>query len=439
MDEAPVSELAGRPSLHAVEGEVATLANGLRVVTTPLPQSQAACLAAYVGVGSRDERRKTLGLSHYLEHMLFKGTEARPTAIEISTAIEGAGGTLNAFTTRELTSYWNRVPYDKLELAMDILADSVRFSTLEPEEIERERTVIQQEIRRAHDQPGQRASQLLSAATYGTQPLGWEIAGDLGSVEAITREDLGAHIDTWYRPENVVLSVAGQVEVEQVNELAERLWGDMRPASLPETPAAEEGIDPEAVRVEPREIEQCNLAMALRTFPRLDPDRYALSLLNGVLGRGMSSRLFVEVRERRGLAYSVGSHTSAVTDTGHMGIAAGVTKENVVETAKVVLDELRRLTAELVDEVELTKAREHAVGSFRLSLETASAYCHRAGGELLGNGRIEPLEDVLKGYAAVTAEDVRRVAQRFVRMDNVAMAVVGPFDDADALRDLLAA
>ena len=215
------------PSSHPTatpETHVAALSNGLRVAVTPVPHSQAATLAAYVGVGSRDEARATLGLSHYLEHMLFKGTERRPEATSISAAIEGAGGSLNAYTTRELTAYWNRVPYDRLPLAMDVLADSVLHSTLQEHEIERERTVICSEIRRAHDQPGQRAGQLISAASYGEQPLAWEVAGDLDSVGAVTREHLADHIDTWYRPENIVLSVAGNVSVDEVMTLAETHW-----------------------------------------------------------------------------------------------------------------------------------------------------------------------------------------------------------------------
>ena len=209
----------------SIEPTIDTLPNGLRVVVTEIPHSQAAVLAAYVGVGSRDEARETLGLSHYLEHMLFKGTEARPEPTAISAAIEGAGGSLNAFTSRELTSYWNRVPFDRLPLAMDVLADSVRHSLLAEAEIERERTVICSEIRRAHDQPGQRVMQLISDAAYGEQPLGWEIAGDLESVGAVTREDLVHHIDTFYRPSRIVLSVAGNVQREEVVELAERHWG----------------------------------------------------------------------------------------------------------------------------------------------------------------------------------------------------------------------
>lgn len=423
----------------AVEPTIDTLPNGLRVVVTSIPHSQAAVLAAYVGVGSRDEVRRTLGLSHYLEHMLFKGTESRPEPTAISAAIEGAGGSLNAFTSRELTSYWNRVPFDRLPLAMDVLADSVRHSLLAESEIERERTVICSEIRRAHDQPGQRVMQLISDAAYGQQPLGWEIAGDLESVGLITRDDLATHIETFYRPSNIVLSVAGNVEREEVVELAERHWGSGWPDgssdATPTRESAAEGMSEDLAQVEVRELEQCNLALALRSIHRLDPDRYAMALLNEVLGGGMSSRLFTEIREKRGLAYSVGSHPTAFDDAGHLTIMAGVTDEHVLETVDVVFDELGKLVNEPVTDDEIDRVREHAIGSFRLGLDAAASWCHRAGGMLLANGFIEPVEETIAGYQAVTAADIQRVAQRFVREDNLAAAVVGPFDQTDALRE----
>ena len=418
---------------------VTTLDNGLRVVVHPLPQSQAAAMACYVGVGSRQEQRRTLGLSHYLEHMLFKGTTARPTAIEIAAAVEGAGGALNAFTSKELTAFWNRVPFDRLALAMDILADSVQHSLLLDEEVERERTVVQQEIRRADDEPVIRARRLVDEAAYGEQPLAWEIAGDLESVAAITRAQLVDHIDRWYRPHNCVLSVAGNVNPDEVLALAARHWDALAPSETPAASPAVDGLAVQRVRVEHRDIEQCNLALALRTFPREDPDRYALGLLDGVLGSGMSSRLFLEVRERRGLAYSVGSAVARFQDTGHLGIGAGVTKEHVVEAAQVILAELERLTTEPVPVPELEKAREHAIGSFRLSLETAQAHCHRNGEALLAENRIRSIDEIVQAYRGITPDDIRRVAQRVVRPGNLALAVVGPYDDAAALKALIAA
>jgi predicted Zn-dependent peptidase len=417
--------------------QVSTLKNGLRVVTTPLPHAQAASINIFIGVGSRAESRRVNGVSHYLEHMLFKGTDRRPDAITIAEAIEGAGGVLNAYTAKELTCYWNQVPYDMLAVAMDVVSDMVLHSRLDEEEIERERTVVQQEIRRSHDQPGAWAGELLSRAVYGDQPLGWSIAGSLESVQGLTREDMVQHIATWYTPGNSVLSVAGNVTHEQVMALAEQNLAGWDGTAPPPVAAATPGIAADNVLVDMRDIAQCNVAIGLRAIPRNDPDRHPLTILNNILGRGMSSRLFKEVRERRGLAYSVGSGVSRHTDTGTMSISMGVTAENLREAITVSLGELRRLVEEPVPQEELNKARDYAAGSFRLGLESSMSLGQRAGESLLLLGEIEPVDEVVAGLRSVTAEDVQRVAARIFRSDNLALSVVGPQADADDLRDLL--
>ena len=425
----------GVPSTPA--WEISTLANGLRVVTTPMPTSQAASVNLFIGVGSRAEARRVNGVSHYLEHMLFKGTDRRPDAITIAEAIEGAGGVLNAYTGKELTCYWNQVPFDMLAVAMDVVSDMVLHSKMDETEIERERTVVQQEIRRTHDQPGAWAGELLSQAVYGDQPIGWSIAGTLETVKGLTRDDMTGHIATWYTPQNSVLSVAGNVTHAQVMELAEEHLARWQGGDPPEIVPARPCTPDENVRVDVREITQCNVAIGLRAIPRQDPDRYPLTILNNVLGRGMSSRLFKEVRERRGLAYSVGSGVSRHVDTGTMSISMGVTPENLREAITVTLGELRRLVEEPVPEEELTKARDYSAGSFRLGLESAMALGQRAGESLLLLGEIEPVDEVVAQLKSVSAEDVQRVAARLFRSDNLALSVVGPRADADELRGLL--
>ena len=221
--------------------QIDTLDSGMRVVTTPVPTAQSVSVNMFVGVGSRSEERRTNGASHYLEHMMFKGTERRKSAIEIAEAIEGAGGVLNAYTSQELTCYWNQVPFDKLPLAMDVLVDTMRNSLLEQEEIDRERTVVQQEIRRAHDQPSAWAGHLLSEATFGDQPLGWPIAGTIDTVEEMTREDLTNHIATYYVPKNMVLSVAGNTTHEEVLSMARKLLEGLNGGTPPPVPPARNG------------------------------------------------------------------------------------------------------------------------------------------------------------------------------------------------------
>ncbi|HWO93321.1 MAG TPA: pitrilysin family protein [Dehalococcoidia bacterium] len=419
--------------------QIGRLANGLSVVTTPLPTSQAASVSLFIGAGSRAEEEQYNGLFHYLEHMLFKGTERRPDPIEIGQAIEAVGGTLNAYTTKEMTCYWNRVPFDQLDLAVDVLADMLQHSLLAPEELERERSVVQQEIRRGHDQPGQWAGELLSRAAYGDTPIGRSIAGTVETVQNLGRDDFVTHMQRWYLPSRIVLSVAGNVDHERVMALAERLFAGL-PDSAPSSFVPAPEVAPEQrVLVESREIEQCNLALAFRALARQDPDRYPLLVLNSVLGRGMSSRLFREVRERRGLAYSVGSGVSRHLDTGLLSVSAGVSNEKAAEAIQVILQECYRLVDEPVGEEELRKAKDFAIGNFRLGLETAMALGQRAGELLLLDGEIEPVEDVVARIRAVTPEDVQRVARRVIRPETAALSAVGRVEGEELEATLAAA
>lgn len=424
--------------MTAITWDVATLSNGLRVVTTPMPTAQSVSVNVFVGVGSRAEDRRTNGVSHYLEHMLFKGTERRPTAIEIAEAVEGAGGVLNAYTTKELTCYWNQVPFDRLDLATDVLADMIAHATLSEEEIDRERTVVQAEIQRAHDQPAAWASELLAKACFGDQPIGWPIAGSLETVGALTRQDMIEHVRAWYTPPNMVLSVAGATTHEEVMRLAETLFGEMEARPAPPVPPASAEAPRQRLIVERRDVAQANLGIAVRALARQDPDRYALMIMNTVLGRGMSSRLFKEVREKRGLAYSVGSGVARYTDTGVLSISAGVSPDKLEEATAVILEELRRMADEPVGDAELQKAKDYTIGSFRLGLETTMALGQRAGEALLMTGEIEPVDDVVERLREVSPEDVRRVAERIVRADALSMAVVGPAGpDPERLEALL--
>ncbi len=417
--------------------QIDTLANGMRVVTTPMPAAQAASVNVFIGVGSRGEERRVNGISHFMEHMLFKGTEQRPNAIIIAEAIEGAGGVLNAYTAKELTCYWNHVPFDHLEVAMDVVADMLLHSTIPSEEVDRERTVVQQEIRRSHDQPGAWVGELLSRAVYGDQPIGWSIAGTVEIIDGVQRQDFFDHLERWYTPQNAVLSVAGNVTHDEVMELAGRHFTAWEGGASPRWLAARPEMAEQRVIVEQRDIAQCNVAIGLRAIGRNDPDRFALTILNNILGRGMSSRLFREVRERRGLAYSVGSSVSRHADTGTMSISAGVSPENLNEATAVIMAELGRLTSEAVGDEEMTKARDYAAGSFRLGLESSMSLGQRAGESLLTMGEIETVDDVVAKLRAVTAADVQRVARRLFHGGNLAMAVVGPQGDTDALEKLL--
>ena len=416
--------------------QVTTLDSGLRVITSPIPTAQSASVSFFVGVGSRLEHHKVGGVSHFVEHMLFKGTERRPTAPEISEAVEGSGGVLNAFTTRELTCYWNRLPFERWSTGIEILADMLQHSLLDAEEVERERTVVQQEIRRAHDNPASWAGELLQRATFGDQPVGWPVAGTLDTVGAMGREALLAHIATHYTAENTVLSVAGQVEHTEVVKEAALHFGELAMGARTIIEPAMPGLPTERIQIEERDLEQTNLALAVQSGGRRHSDRYALEILVTLLGRGMSSRLFKEVRERRGLAYSVSARVDRLRDIGALAISAGVTRAHQEEALQVIVAELKRLVSDPVGEDELHRTIEFAVGGFRLSLETSMSLGQRHGDQLLQDGEIESVETTAANLRAVTAVEVQRIAAKIFATPP-ALAVVGPSASADRLDTIL--
>ena len=426
----------GLPVPHG--SEMTTLPNGLRVLTTPIPTAQSAAVAIFVGVGSRYEVPRTNGLSHYIEHMLFKGTERRPDHAQISEAIEGAGGGLNAYTTKELTCYWANLPFERYDTGIEVLADMLQHSLLALAEIDRERTVVQQEIRRSHDSPGSHVGDLIGEATYGDQPIGWPVAGSIETVGDVQRDEFVQHMATFYRGPNSVLSVAGNVTHDAVLAMAERHLMDLPPDGAPGCAAAQWGRPEQYIRVETRELEQTTFVLSAQALARRDPDRYALDIMNTALGRGMSSRLFKEVREKRGLAYSVSSGAARYQDIGAVSVSAGVTREHQAEALQVILAELQRLVDEPMPEAELQRTKDYAVGSFRLSLETPMALGQRRGNQLLQDGEIEPPDVTVERIRAVTADDVRRVATRIFGPRQFALAVVGPSAGEDELDAILA-
>lgn len=423
----------------SISWEISELDSGLRVVTTPVPTAQSVSVNVFVGAGARGEDPRTKGLAHFLEHMVFKGTKKRPTSIDIAEAIEGAGGVLNAYTAKELTCFWNHVPFDRLELAMEVLSDMLAHSLLDREEIDRERSVVQQEIRRSKDHPAAWCGELLGQALFGDQPLGWSTAGTEETVEELQRQDFVSWLDTWYGMPNVVISVAGNTSPDKVTALAQSHFGNGRRPAAPTVAPVKGDLPVLRVVSDSRPISQANLSLAMPALPRDDPDRYVLQVLNSLLGRGMSSRLFKEVRERRGLAYSVSSSVSRHKDTGVFAVTAGVSPEKLDEAVTVIQDELAKAAQEPAPEGELTKARDYTVGGFRLSLETPMALAQRAGEQLLTLGTIEPIDTVVEKIGAVSADDILRVAQRILVPERTVLAVVGPEAQEERLLGLLAA
>ena len=405
------------------------LDSGLRVVSEALPELRSVTIGAWVGTGSRDETDRQSGASHFLEHLLFKGTPDR-SAREIAEAVESVGGEMNAFTGQEETVFYVRVPDAHLDLAVEILSDVLWRPAFRPDEVDSERQVILEEIGMRDDTPDDLVHDLFAGALFPDHALGRSVLGTDSSIEAMPRDDIAAYHAAHYRPGNIVIAAAGNLThddlVERLSGRVGELDGD-RPRREPR-----ELGESSSLAVIERPTEQAHVVVGLRAIPHLDPDRYALTVLNQALGGGMSSRLFQEVREERGLAYSVYSYRGAFADTGMLAIYAGTSPERVHETLEVIDGELDRLVTEGgLPARELDAAKGHLKGAIAMSLETSSSRMRRLGRAELIEGEIPTLDEIVGRIDTVSGDDVERVVERVVAGRPRTLATVGPFSAAD--------
>jgi predicted Zn-dependent peptidase len=417
--------------------ERTTLANGVRVLQAPMPQAQSVSCFVMLAAGSRYEERDTSGIAHFAEHMFFKGTERRPTARAIASEIDGIGGEFNAFTGKELTGYYVKCAAETRDVALDVLVDMLRHSRFDAEEIEREKGVIVEEMNMYFDTPRDYIGGVYEQLLYGDQPLGRDIIGTKETVRAATRETFLSYLDRWYRPERMVVGVGGRVGDDLIERL-EALLGDLAPRATDRPDPVVVPEDAPAVKVHHKESDQAHMILGARSYPLGHPDRYALQLVATVLGGGMSSRLFTEVRERRGLAYYVFGTNHSYVDAGSLYAQAGVDINRVDEAISTVVGELRRIASEPVPADELEKARAFAKGRFVLGLESPHGTIMFGLRREVLLGTAEEPETILAGLDAVTAPDVQRVAQD-VLGGRLHLALIGPFDEPGRFEQLLAA
>lgn len=406
---------------------VETLAHGARLVTAKLPERTSVAITIIFSVGSRYESAERAGVSHFLEHMFFKGAERYRGAKEISEAIEGVGGVLNAGTDKEATVYWAKVPGDKLDLGVDVLCDMVFHPRLDAGELERERSVVLEELRMYHDSPQDHVHSLFEQTLWPDHPLGRDTAGTEESIRGLRRDDLQEHLLAHYRPNKMVVAIAGNVEHAAARALLlSRLSpnGNGRgPGFLPPNgPASEPKL-----LLKYKKLEQAHVCLGVRGISYMDGDRYTIDILNTVLGEGMSSRLFLQVREKGGFAYDVHSFTTKHFDTGSMGIYAGTDPKRAAQALGACLREVRRLCDEPVAPHELTKAKEYYKGRLLLGMEATDAVATRLGYSESLMGRVHTLEETIAGVDAVQAEDVQRMARRLFVEQPVHAAILGPF------------
>ncbi len=414
-----------------------TLDNGLRLVTATMPQTRSVSTSIFIGAGSRHEPESYAGVSHFIEHLCFRGTEKYPSASDISTAIEGVGGILNGGTDKELTVYWCKVARNYFETAFEVLSDMLLNSRFDVADIEKERQVIIEEINMCNDVPSQRVALLIDELLWPGHPLGRDIAGSRETVSAITRDNILDYLAGHYQPHNVVVAVAGSMSHREMADVVQRRLGgwNHRQCSpgysgyVPEMPRPR-------VKIETRATEQANLCLALPGLPLLHPRRFHLDLLNVILGEGMSSRLFAEIRDRMGLVYNISSFTDHFQDTGSLIISAGMEPKNLKTAISAIVEQLRKLK-EPVPEAELAKAKRYSRGHLLLRMEDNRNVAGWMGGQEILTGRILTADQVLTIIDAITVAELRQMAEELLTGARLRLALVGPVEPDESLEELL--
>jgi predicted Zn-dependent peptidase len=401
--------------------EVARLPSGLVVITDAMPHLESASLGVWVGAGSRDERPDEHGISHLLEHMAFKGTTRR-TARQIAEEIEAVGGDLNAATSAETTAYYARVLRADVPLALDVLSDILADPAFDPEELQREQNVIVQEIGAAEDTPDDLVWDRLQEVAFAGQPIGRSILGTRATVRSFDRARLSAYLSRNYRGPDMVIVAAGAVEhAAVVSEVERRFASFVGPAApLPE-PARFIG----GSRIERRELEQVHVALALQGLPQRDPDLYSLQVFTSILGGGMSSRLFQEVREQRGLCYAIYAFHSPYADSGMFGLYAGTDADDVAELMRVVVGEIHA-AAETISDAEVARAKAQMKAGLLMALESSSARTEQLARQIIAWGRPIPLDEIVAKVEAVTLESTRAAGRALLARGRPALAALGP-------------
>ena len=415
------------------------LPNGLTIITVPMPSFESVTALIMVGAGSRYEAKKNSGISHFFEHMAFKGTKSRPTLMEVAGVIDGIGGESNAFTSKEYTGYYIKAAKNNIEICLDLLSDMLQNSLLDQAEIEKEKGVIIEEINLYEDTPMRKIGDIFESLLYGDSPLGWDIAGEKDIIRKIKREDFLEYFKSLYSPSNMTVVVAGGTESEKAVELAQKYFINMKDFKTGKPKKFKESQKKPQVLVRQKKTEQAHLAIGVRTVSLNSPERYPLSVLSSILGGGMSSRLFSEVREKRGLAYYVHASSDQYTDVGSLVVNAGVDPKRADEAIEVIVSELSDLRdgKKKIKKDELKKAKEIIKGHMVLQLEDSrSASIFYASQDILEKKILNPSE-ILKKIDEVTEEQVMNVAKKYFVEKGLNLALIGNFSNKEKFEKLL--
>ena len=407
------------------------LDNGLRLLLESIPGARSVSVMLFIGVGGCYEPAAEAGISHFIEHLCFKGTDKRQTAKEISEAIESVGGVLNGGTDKELTVYWVRVAGNHFIRALDVVADLARYPRFDSTDVDKERRVILEEINMTLDNPRSQVEMLFDELMWPGQPLGRDVAGSRETVENITRDQIVDYYSKHYLPNNAVLAVAGDFTHDYAIENVNAMMGDWR---MGQTGPRLTNISDQSgarVRIEPREIEQAHISLGVHGVSIYDEDRFAVDLLSTILGEGMSSRLFVEVREKLGLAYEIGSSIDHFKDSGSLIVHAGVDPSRLEEAITSIVKEIARIKDDIT-EVELDRAKEMAKGRLLLAMENSRNVANWLGAQEILTGKIMTVDDITDRIDAMTLADIRRAAHKLFLAEKLNLAVVGPIEASES-------
>lgn len=414
----------------------AVLANGLTVVSSTMPYSRSVCFAFLVGTGSCYENEEEAGISHFVEHLYFKGTERRRTAKEISQDIEGVGGIINGSTDKEVTIFWCKVASAHFSIALDVLSDLLLNSRLDNKDIEQERSVIIEEMNMEMDSPQRQAGILIDKLLWPRQPLGRKITGDKEIVTSLTRGQIVDYIARRYLPSNAVVGIAGNMKHEEAIAQIEPLFDRWAGGELSTGYTTDDKQTAPRLGIQPKDSEQAHLCLAVHGLSLFHPDRFALGLVNAVLGGGMSSRLFTEIREKRGLAYDIHSYVEHFLDSGSVTIYAGVDPKKVETAVTAILEELSKLK-QGITQSELNMAKEMLKGGLQLRLEDSQSVALWLGSQEILRRQILTIDDVVSIIDAVTLDDLRRVAEELLLSEELNLAIVGPVKGEELLLERL--
>jgi len=414
-----------------------TLKDGLRIITIPQKSTEAVTVLVLVKTGSKYETKEVNGISHFLEHMFFKGTKKRPTQIEVAEALDVVGGVFNAFTGEEFTGYFAKTRSSYLNLAVEWVSDIFFNSIFPKKEMEQERKVIEEEIKMYSDNPMFYAQKLFPQLLYGDQPAGWDIAGTEESLKNITRQRLLSYRKKQYVAKNTIIVIAGNLDHEKGINLAKRYFSKISPTEPLRKPKVIENQTAPALLLSERKTDQAHLCLGVRTFNIFNPKRYALNILGTILGDMMSSRLFTEVRGKRGLAYHISTDIEMNPDTGYLVTYAGVDSKRIDEAIQAILNEYKKTSIEPITLSELKKGKENIKGRTALSLESSDALASFYGSQELLEEKISTPEEFFKEIDKVTREDILNVAREIFKPEKLNLTLVGPFKEKERFQKLL--